>query len=436
MAILITEAQNRLREKSMWENEFSKNKDKYHPETLSLNLGYEAKLSEGSVKVPIFMTSTFEFESAEHGKRFFEYAYGLKERGVKEDPGLIYSRINNPNLQIFEERIAAWDGTEKGAVFSSGMSAITTTILALCQPGDVIMASSPVYGGSYYFFTHILPKFGIEVASYVSGEDTAKKMEKDLIGKYKDKVKMIFLETPANPSNVLVDIESVSKLKKYGKDIVVAVDNTFLGPVFQKPKDFGADLIIYSATKFIGGHSDLIAGVVTGSNALMEMVGGYRTILGSMANPFTGWMLLRSLETLSIRMERQAKNALEIAKLLKGHKNVTSVTYPGLLEEGDNQKAIFDKQCTGFGAVISFDIKGKEKEAFKVLDNLKIFRLAVSLGGTESLAEHPMRMTHSDVPPEHLDIIGVHEATLRLSVGIEHIEDLKADLDQALNLIG
>ncbi|MFZ9002317.1 MAG: aminotransferase class I/II-fold pyridoxal phosphate-dependent enzyme [Bacteriovoracaceae bacterium] len=419
----------------MWENEFSKNRDKYQPETLSLNLGYDASLSEGSVKVPIFMTSTFEFKSAEDGKRFFEYAYGLKERGVKEDPGLIYSRINNPNLQIFEERIAAWDGTDKGAVFSSGMSAITTTLLALLNPGDVIFASSPVYGGTYYFFTHMLPKFGIEVVNYVSDENIAEKMEKDLTGKYKDKVKMIFLETPANPSNVLVDIESVTQLKKHNKDLIVAVDNTFLGPVFQKPADFGADLIIYSATKFIGGHSDLIAGVVTGPNKLMEMIGGYRTILGTMANPFTGWLLLRSLETLSIRMERQAKNAIELAKLLKAHKNVEKVTYPALLEKGDPQKTIFDKQCKGFGAVIAFDIKGGEKEAFKVLDHFKVFRLAVSLGGTESLVEHPMRMTHSDVPPEHLSIIGVKESTIRISVGIEHVDDLKADINNALSLL-
>ncbi|MFZ8934041.1 MAG: aminotransferase class I/II-fold pyridoxal phosphate-dependent enzyme [Bacteriovoracaceae bacterium] len=419
----------------MWENEFSKNRDKYQPETLSLNLGYDAALSEGSVKVPIFMTSTFEFKSAEDGKRFFEYAYGLKERGVKEDPGLIYSRINNPNLQIFEERIAAWDGTDKGAVFSSGMSAITTTLLALLNPGDVIFASSPVYGGTYYFFTHMLPKFGIEVVNYVSDENIAEKMEKDLTGKYKDKVKMIFLETPANPSNVLVDIESVTQLKKHNKDLIVAVDNTFLGPVFQKPADFGADIIIYSATKFIGGHSDLIAGVVTGPNKLMEMIGGYRTILGTMANPFTGWLLLRSLETLSIRMERQAKNAIELAKLLKAHKNVEKVTYPALLEKGDPQKTIFDKQCKGFGAVIAFDIKGGEKEAFKVLDHFKVFRLAVSLGGTESLVEHPMRMTHSDVPPEHLSIIGVKESTIRISVGIEHVDDLKADINNALSLL-
>lgn len=408
-----------------------------NPETLALGYGYNPSLSEGSVKPPVFLTSTFQFDSAMDGKRFFEVAYGLREKDPGEELGLIYSRINNPNLQIFEERMAAWDRTDRGAVFSSGMAAISTTCFSLLRPGDVVLSSSPVYGGTHFLFENILSEYGIQVIQVQGGSNTPKLMRQAAEKVGAEKVKLIYLETPANPSNILVDITGCSDLgkelsSKYGTEVITAVDNTFLGPVFQRPADCGADLVIYSATKFIGGHSDLIAGVVTGKGSLMEKISGYRTIMGTMANPFTGWLLLRSLETLSIRMRRQAKSALKLAKILKEHPKVKAVHYPGLLEEGSEQFEIYRKQCTGSGSLIAFEVDGGEKEAFEILDRFQIARLAVSLGGTESLVEHPMTMTHSDIPPEDLQEIGVSEGMIRMSVGIEHFSDLKRDLIQAL----
>ncbi len=417
------------------------NGKEYNPETLALGYGYDAAFSEGAVKPPVFLTSTFQFKSAMDGKKFFELAYGLREKEENEDIGLIYSRINNPNLQIFEERIAAWDKTEEGAVFASGMAAIMTSIFCHAQPGDTIISSAPVYGGTHYLFEHILPKYKINVVQIAAGEN----LVSGILDKAKeigeDKIKMLYLETPANPSNKMVDIEAISKAskeiaKKGGQDkVLVAVDNTFLGPVFQRPALFGADLVIYSATKFIGGHSDLIAGVVTGSKELIKPIKDFRTIFGTMANPFTGWMLLRSLETLSIRMRRQAKNAVKLAELLQEHPKVKRVMFPTLFEKGSRQREIFEKQCTGPGSLIAFEIDGGEEKAFKLLDSFKVFRLAVSLGGTESLVEHPMTMTHSDVDPAELETYGVTAGVIRMSVGIEHSSDLKRDVEQALDQI-
>jgi methionine-gamma-lyase len=252
-----------------------------------------------------------------------------------------------------------------------------------------------------------------------------------------ERVRLMFIETPANPSNTLVDIRKVSDLaaeliKRTQREVYVAVDNTFLGPVFQRPARFGADFVVYSATKFIGGHSDLIAGVVTGSSLNLEALKLNRTIFGTMANPFTGWLLLRSLETLSVRMRRQAKSALTLAKILAKNPHVTHVMYPGLMREGDPQRAILDNQCTGAGSLIAFEVEGGEEGAQKVLDSFEVARLAVSLGGTESLVEHPMSMTHADVPPEELERIGVRPGLIRMSVGLEHISDLKRDLKHAL----
>ncbi len=412
-----------------------------HPETLALSLGYDPTLSQGSVKTPVFLTSTFQFASAEEGKRFFELAYSLREKQEGEEQGLIYSRINNPNLQIFEERIAAWDRTELAATFCSGMAAIATSMLALLRPGDYVLASAPVYGGSHYLFEKILPLYGITVIQIPGGDSTPAEMEKKALELGPEKVRLLYIETPANPSNILIDIEAIAqlakKLRELGKaKVYTAIDNTFLGPVFQQPAQFGVDLILYSATKFIGGHSDLIAGIASGTKEVIQPILGFRTIMGTMANPFTGWMLLRSLETLSIRMNRQAKSARKIAELLNSHPKVTKVHFPGFHDETSTQHRIFRNQCKGSGSLISFDILGGEKEAFKVLNAFKVCRLAVSLGGTESLVEHPMTMTHSDVPPADLEKIGVSASMIRLSVGVEHLSDLTADILQALAVLG
>ncbi len=409
----------------------------FNPETLALGYGYEPSLSEGAVKPPVFLTSTFAFDSAAEGKRFFELAYGLREPDEGETPGLIYSRLNNPNLQIFEERMAAWDKTETAATFASGMAAISTTMLALLEPGDVVLCASPVYGGTYYLLTKILPVYGIEARFVEAGDDVVSAMREAAIDAGKQRVRMIFLETPANPNVVHSDIAGAAALAaelSEGRDrrVVTAVDNTFLGPVFQRPAPLGADLVIYSATKFIGGHSDLVAGVVSGSAELLLRILELRTILGTMTTPFNGWLLLRSLETLSIRMRRQAKNATALAELLADHPKVTRVAYPGLLEPDSAQGRLWKRQCTGAGAIISFEVAGGEQAAFSVLDRFEVFRLAVSLGGTESLVEHPMAMTHADVPPEELERYGVTDGLIRMSVGLEHLSDLRRDLLHAL----
>lgn len=408
-----------------------------HPETLALGLGYDPKLSEGAVKAPVFLTSTFQFEKAEDGKRFFELAYGLREKDPGEVPGLIYSRINNPNAQIFEERMAAWDKMEKSATFASGMAAISTFFLALCKPGDVVLYASPIYGGTYYFFEKILPQFQIKCIEIDAGKLCPDTLDAHIKKHGPGKVKAVFVETPANPSNAMIDLEAMTKvLAAYSSNPterpLFVVDNTFLGPVFQCPADFGVDVVVYSATKFIGGHSDLIAGVVSGPAVVMDAVMGYRSILGTGTNPFVAWLLLRSLETLSIRMKRQAKSARAIARVLKKHPAVKQVAFPGMEPEGSREREIFEKQCSGTGSLISFEIHGGEAEAFRVLNAFEIMRLAVSLGGTESLVQHPFSMTHSDVPAHIKERSGITPALIRMSVGLEHEEDLIDDLKQAL----
>jgi methionine-gamma-lyase len=411
----------------------------FNPETLALGLGYDPILSEGSVKPPIFMTSTFQFASAEEGRRFFQLAYGLREKRAGEIPGLIYSRLNNPNLQILEERIAAWDRTEKAAAFASGMAAISTTLLALLMAGDHVVSTAPVYGGTHYLFEHILPRYGIGATQVLGGDGAVERLRAAAHAAADGSVGVLYLETPANPSNSLTDIAAVVALAdelgaRTGRRPVVAVDNTFLGPVFQRPSLSGADLVIYSATKFIGGHSDLVAGLISGPADLIDQIGVHRTILGTMANPFTGWLLLRSLETLSVRMRRQAKSARKLAAQLAEHPRVKQVFYPGLLQEGTPQHAIYQRQCTGPGSLIAFEVEGGREAAYQVLDAFEVFRLAVSLGGTESLVEHPMTMTHADVEPEILGRYGVTPGLIRMSVGLEHISDLRRDLDFALGL--
>jgi methionine-gamma-lyase len=415
----------------------TRERKEFNPETLALGYGYDPFLSEGAVKPPVFLTSTFQFASAAEGKRFFELAYALREPAAGEAEGLIYSRLNNPNLEIFEQRIAAWDRTEAGATFASGMAAISTTALALLRPGDVVLSSAPVYGGTHYLFEHILPEYDIETRFLPAGDGIAEAMRKVAETVGPERIRMLFLESPANPNLLHSDIAAVAGLAAelraaHATEVVTVVDNTLLGPVFQRPATCGADLVIYSATKFIGGHSDLVAGVATGSSELIRRIRGHRTILGTMTTPFNGWLLLRSLETVSVRMRRQAKSAREIVHLLVGHPRVSRVLYPSLAESSTSQHELFHRQCSGPGSLIAFEVDGGAAGAAAVLDRFEVFRLAVSLGGTESLVEHPMSMTHADVPPAELLRNGVTAGLIRMSVGLEHLSDLRRDLLHAL----
>ena len=410
------------------------------PESLMMSYGYKPELSEGAIKCPIFQTSTFVFKSAEEGKAFFEVAYGHREKNEGEELGLIYSRINNPDLEILENRLTLWDEAEECAVFESGMAAITTVFLEFLKPGDLLLISNPVYGGTDHFTKKILPKFGIHVVEFFA--DNTKEEIIELIKKtgIADKLALIYIETPANPTNDLIDIEVSKEIAKHfstdEKEIYLAVDNTYMGPIWQHPLKHGADLILYSATKYIGGHSDVIAGACLGSKELMQRVKGLRTFLGNMASPNSGWLLLRSLETLKVRMDTQAINAEKVAAFLNTHPLVEKVYYIGNLSEKDGaQFHIKNKQCLSNGGMISFDVKGAEKDAFRFLNSLKLIKLAVSLGGTESLAEHPATMTHIDLDPALKTKLSISEKMVRLSIGVEFYEDIIYDIEQALSKI-
>jgi len=351
---------------------------------------------------------------------------------------LIYSRLNNPDLEILENRLCLWDEAEDCAVFESGMSAISTALMEFLVPGDLLLYSRPVYGGTDHFINHFLKKMQIDAVGFRADESMETIIERiEATGKA-DRLRMIHIETPANPTNALIDISMCAAIKKrYTTDdteVILSVDNTYMGPIWQHPLKHGADLVLYSATKYIGGHSDVIAGACLGSKALMARIKGLRTFLGNMAGPWTGWLLMRSLETLKVRMEEQAKNAVHVAQFLKNHPKVSHVYYLGFIpEQGTaNEKRIYEEQYTSSGAMIAFDVVGGEAEAFRLLNNLKLIKLAVSLGSTESLAEHPATMTHADVPLDVKQAMKISPALVRLSVGVEHFEDIIADIDQAL----
>lgn len=412
---------------------------KFKPESLMMSYGYKPELSQGAIKCPIFQTSTFAFESAEDGKAFFEVAYGKRDKYPNEELGLIYSRINNPDLEILENRLCLWDKAEDCAVFESGMSAITTVLLEFLKPGDLLVYSTPLYGGTDHFIHHFLPKFGIHTLGFKSGQEgeELEQMIKDT-GKA-DNLALFLIETPANPTNQIIDIEAcrkvADKFKTDEKDVLIAVDNTYMGPLWQHPLDLGADFVMYSATKYIGGHSDVIAGAVLGRKELMVRIKTLRTFLGNMAGPNTGWLLMRSLETLKIRMERQQQNAIKVAAFLDAHQKVEKVHYLGLIDKTSPEYEIYKRQYDGPGAMVSFDIVGGEKQAFAFLNGLKLIKLAVSLGSTESLAQHPITMTHTGVDPDHAREMGITEKLVRISVGVEDADDIIWDLEQALSKV-
>jgi methionine-gamma-lyase len=410
-----------------------------HRESLMMSYGYDPRLSEGAIKCPIFQTSTFVFETAEEGKAFFEVAYGLREQGTEEATGLIYSRLNNPDLEVLEDRLTLWDRAEACAVFASGMAAIATTLLAYARPGDALVFSSPLYGGSDHLLKHFFTQLGVAPIGFSAGLPL-ERFEADLIKAVGDRpVAAILVETPANPTNALVDIRAIAglahRLGRDGRRPMVVVDNTFLGPMWQQPLAHGADLVVYSATKFIGGHSDLIAGAVLGSRDALAPVRGLRTFLGTMAGPWTGWLLLRSLETLKMRMTASMKNARYVADFLRDHPRVRGVYYLGHIEADNPMYETYRRQCTSPGSLIAFEVEGGEAGAFRFLNALGLVKLAVSLGGTESLAEHPFSMTHADVAPEVKARLGITPGLVRFSVGVEHYEDILADVGQALKRV-
>ncbi len=408
-----------------------------HPETLMLGYGYDPLLSEGAVKPPVFLTSTFVFQSAEEGRDFFDYTTGRRQPPEGTTGGLVYSRFNHPNSEIVEDRLAAYEGAETCILFSSGMSAIATTILAFIRPGDVILHSQPLYGGTETLVTRTLAAYGVKARGFADGVDEAELRKAVRAAEAQGRVSVIMTETPSNPLNTLVDLTLVGRTadeigSRQNSRPIVVCDNTLLGPVFQHPLACGADVSVYSLTKYVGGHSDLIAGAALGAEDLMRPIRLLRGAFGTQLDPHSCWMIGRSLETLGLRMERANGNARIVAEFLRDHHRVDKVHYLPFLAADAPERRVYETQCNAPGSTFSFDIKGGLPEAFGCLNRMQIIKLAVSLGGTESLACHPATTTHSGVPADVRARIGVSDATIRLSIGIEHPDDLVADLTQAL----
>ncbi len=371
----------------------------------------------GALGIPIYQSSTFAFESAKAGAQIFS--------GEKE--GYVYTRISNPTQEAFEREMAFLEGGEKALAFGSGMAAISTIVLSLCKAGDNLVASDTLYGGTHSLFKESLPHWGIEVRE-VHATDIAKIEEA-----IDENTRMIFVETPANPTMAVIDLKACAAIaKQHG--IPLVVDNTFSTPYFQRPFTLGADIIVHSATKYIGGHGDTVAGVVIGKkDYITELRSKFLRDLGGIISPLNAWLLVRGLKTLAVRMERHQQNAFQVAKYLQFHPKVERVWYPGLSTHP--QYEIAKKQMSGFGGMIAFEIKGGRKAGEKLMDSVHIWTLAVSLGDVDSLIQHPASMTHSTYSAKELKEAGIAENLVRLSVGIEDPEDLIADLSQAMKKI-
>ena len=405
---------------------------KLKPSTLMMGHGYDPMLSEGSLKPPIFLTSTFVFPNAAAGKHHFEGVTGKRPGGAD---GLVYSRFNGPNQEILEDRLGVWEEAEDALAFSSGMSAIATLFLSMVKPGDTIVHSGPLYAATETLIARVLGKFGVHWLDFPAGA-TREEIDSVLSKASSGNVALIYLESPANPTNALVDIEAVAA----SRDAIfanaahkppIAIDNTFLGPLWHKPLQHGADIVVYSLTKYAGGHSDLVAGGLLGSKEHINTIRLMRNTIGTICDPNTAWMLMRSLETLELRMSRAGENAAKVCEFLRAHPKVERTGYLGFIEDA-RQKDIYERHCTGAGSTFSLFIKGGEKESFAFLDNLKIAKLAVSLGGTETLASHPAAMTHLSVPEARKKALGITDNLVRISIGVEDADDLIADFKAAL----
>jgi methionine-gamma-lyase len=410
---------------------------KLEPETLMLGFGFDPTLSEGAVKTPIFLTSTFAYATCEEGKLLFDYMAGRVPTPEGESAGLIYTRFNNPNLQIVEERLAVLERADACAVFSSGMAAILTALLATTEPGQVVMRSRPLYGGTETLFDTLLARLGVRTVSFFDGVDPVSVEAAETEARRLGHVAAIYAETPANPTNSVVDLDLMNRTaariaEHQGARPAVIVDNTLLGPLYQSPLAHGADLVVYSLTKYVGGHSDLIAGSVAGGAALMKKVRSLRNLIGNQLDVHSAWMLTRSLETLRLRMDKAFDNAREVAHWLREQPDVERVDYLGFPDESSAEGEVIARQCGARGATFSFVVRGGREAAFKVLDALEVFKLAVSLGGTESLACHPASTTHSGVSANERAILRIDEGLIRLSVGIESPKDVIADLARGL----
>lgn len=380
-------------------------------ETNVIHSGYDARQMAGSLSVPMFQTSTFEFDSAEHGEQCF----------TGDADGYIYSRLGNPTVKVLEDRIAELEGAERGLAFGSGMGAISAVLVALTKANDHILCSSGLYGCTFGLLMMMKEKYQISVElSDLSSEEMIR-------SQIRPETAVIYVETPINPTMRLIDLQLVAKVaKEY--DIPVVVDNTFSSPYLQRPLELGCDVVVHSATKYLNGHGDVIAGLAAGTKEFLD--GVHMTTqkdMGAILGPFDAWLLLRGMKTLPIRMDRHCDNAEVIVEKLQHHPKVAAVYYPSLAE-GD----IYKKQMKRAGGVIAFEVKGDKHDAQQLLNRLSFIKVAVSLGDAETLIEHPATMTHAVIPEKERLEMGISDTLIRLSVGLEAWEDIWTDLEQAL----
>jgi methionine-gamma-lyase len=385
--------------------------------TRSVHAGYDSSANEDSLNPPIYMTSTYAFDNVAQGARRFS----------GEEKGHFYSRISNPTQEILETRLADLEEGEAALATASGMGAITATLWTLVGPGDQILVDKTLYGCTFSFMEHGLKKFGIDIR-YVDFTDHG-----ELQSQLSDKTKVVYFETPVNPNMRVIDIAVVSALvKDYSSDIKIMVDNTYCTPALQRPLTLGADLVVHSATKYLGGHGDLIAGAVVGDAETIQHIRlfGLKDMTGAVISPMTVFLILRGIKTLQLRMERHCQNAQAIAEMLEQHPAVDQVFFPGL--KSDPWHVIAAKQMDDFGGMIALELKGGYEASVRMLNKLKLAKLAVSLGDAETLISHPASMTHSVYTLEERAAHGISEGLVRISAGLEAIEDIIADLEQAL----
>ena len=383
-------------------------------ETRVIHEGYQSSQHFDSLAPPLYQTSTYTFANAKQGESRF----------AGEEEGYIYSRLGNPTVAILEERMASLEGGEAALAFGSGMAAVSAVLFSLTKSGDHILCSQGVYGCTFGLLELLQEKFAI-------GHDfSAMDSEEEIRGKITENTSCIYVETPINPTMQLIDLELVVKVARE-KGIPVVVDNTFCSPYLQRPLELGCDIVIHSATKYIGGHGDVVAGLVVGTQEKMaEIRMTTQKDIGGIISPFDAWLLLRGLKTLAVRMDRHCDSAEKIADLLAGHPAVETVIYPG--HENHPQHVVMKKQMKKPGGMISFTLKGSKEEAQKFMDDLEMIKIAVSLGDAETLIQHPATMTHAVVPEESRKSMGINDSLLRLSVGLEAPEDIWSDLSQAL----
>ncbi|SFE49633.1 methionine-gamma-lyase [Lentibacillus persicus] len=390
-------------------------KDRNKQETAVIHDGYESADMLGSLTPPLFQTSTFTFETAEQGEQRF----------AGEEDGYMYSRLGNPTVTVLEEKMAGLEKGERGLAFASGMAAVSAILVALTKANDHILCSSGLYGCTFGLLSMMNEKYNI------SHDFSTMETKDDVRSLIKPETACVYVETPINPTMKLIDLKMVAEVA-HEFDIPVVVDNTFASPYLQRPLELGCDVVLHSATKYIGGHGDVIAGVAVGKKDFLDKVQmTTQKDMGGVMSPFDAWLLIRGLKTLPIRVDRHCDNAEKIDEKLRSHPNVTRVLYPDDTEHPDYH--IREKQMRRGGGLISFEIKGTKKDAQRLLNNLHFIKIAVSLGDAETLIQHPATMTHSVVPEPSRTDMGITDQLIRLSVGLEAWEDIWDDLKQALD---